>query len=144
MSIGSVGSAPGDPNQILNRTPSRLNGTQPANPAPAASSNSATGSAAASGTESANALTGTSQSKLSNPVMAMLIQLQNQTSPEADNPTYARTTAMPAAYSTASQNGVSNIANRAASSPNSGSQTAPRAYRSHQEEIDAATGRYDI
>jgi hypothetical protein len=142
MSSGGVGaSGSGDPNQISARTLPRPNSTQSPPPVSTPANKSATrppvGANAAS-----NALTGADQSKLSNRTLALLIQLQNQATVDGSAIPVMRSAATAAPGSPVGPYGARTVAYRNDSSSNIRPQSSP-AFRSHQEEIDAVTGRYD-
>ena len=80
MSISGVGGygAP-DPSQLLARMLSRLSSTNSTQSGSSASDTSSSGSISASNSVTSSALTGTGQSGLSDQIMALLVQLQQQT-----------------------------------------------------------------
>ena len=142
MSNGGVGaSGSGDPNQISARTLTRLNSTQSPPPASTPANKTATRPAVGANAAS-NALTGADQSKLSNRTLALLIQLQNQATGDGSAIPVMRSAATTALSSPVGPYGARAAAYRNDSSSNVRPQSS-QAFRSHQEEIDTVTGRYD-
>jgi hypothetical protein len=137
-SAGSVGS--GDPSLILARAPTRVT----VNPAPANSRTTTTTAGATASGGINHGLTGTEQSKLSDGALAVLIQLQSETpfdsSQIPSNPTRPHATTF--VDPSVNLNDAKSFTDSNTSSPSGLPQTATRTFRSHQEEIDAATGRY--
>jgi Ca2+-binding EF-hand superfamily protein len=90
MSISSVGASGfGNPSQILAMMLSRLDNTQSTNNTTTSSTgsgNATPATFAAPGNDAGNALTGTDQSKLSDRILAVLVELQQQSSAGNSNP----------------------------------------------------------
>jgi Ca2+-binding EF-hand superfamily protein len=95
----------GDPSQILARMLSRLDNTQATNADASANAagNTTSTNFAAPEPDASTALTGTDQSRLSDQILALLVQLQQQTTADASQTTNANNSSAPSSGSTISQ-----------------------------------------
>jgi Ca2+-binding EF-hand superfamily protein len=104
MSLLSVGaSGLGNPSQILARMLSQLDSTQATNAdaSTKAASNTTSTNFAAPEPDASTALTGTDQSRLSDQILALLVQLQQQTQADGSQTTSANNSSAPGSGSTA-------------------------------------------